>query len=133
VLDWTAQGGCPYAETTKSKAPGITPGLLAYRQWVPRNTVRDYRVSLCARDVKAIYVSDCTEGGRLELQRLMKPLIGFADRVQYPLETPSKHGTRGTIYGLATTHYVRGVTVRWVHFPSKPQMARDTTSGTGAL
>ena len=35
-------------------------------------------------------MSDCTEGGGLELQWLMKPLTGFADRVQYPLETLSR-------------------------------------------
>src|ERR1039458_8271907 len=67
----------------------ITPGLLVFRQWVPSNTARIYRVSLSVASVKVIFVSDW-EGGRLELQWLMKPLTGFADRVQYPLETPSR-------------------------------------------
>jgi len=47
-------------------------------------------VSPSIAHVKEILVSDCTEGGRLELQWLMKPLTGFADRVQYLLETPSR-------------------------------------------
>jgi hypothetical protein len=77
-----------------------------FRQWVPSNTARIYRVSLSVASVKVIFVSDCTEGGRLELQWLMEPLTGFADRVQYPLETPSRPSPRCTLYDLAGIHSV---------------------------
>jgi len=63
-------------------------------------------------------VSDCTEGGRLELQWLMKPLTGFADRVQYLLETPSRLSPRCTIYRLAAIHDVPRVALPLVHFQS---------------
>jgi hypothetical protein len=99
----------------KSPGPSI-PRLLAFRQWILSNTVRIYRVSLGAAHVKGILVSDCTEGGRLELQWLMEPLTGFADRVQYPLETPSRRSPQCTIYDLAGIRYVRRVTRRLVHF-----------------
>lgn len=36
-----------------------------------------------------------TEGGRVELQWLMKPLTDLASRVQYPLATPSRLACRG--------------------------------------
>jgi hypothetical protein len=70
----------------------ITPGLLALNQWVLNDTARTIIVSPATVVVKVLFVSDCTEGGRLELQWLMEPLTGFADRVQYPLETPSRLG-----------------------------------------
>ncbi len=34
----------------------------------------------------------------------MEPLTGFADRVQYPLETPSRHGLRFELYDSAGRH-----------------------------
>jgi hypothetical protein len=122
ALDWTAEGGCPYADTRtfgqNQKPRIISPGLLALRQWVLSNTARIYRVSPSVACVKLIFVSDCTEGGRLELQWLMEPLTGFADRVQYPLETPSRRSPRCTIYDLAGIHYVPRVTRPLVHFQS---------------
>ena len=61
-------------------------------------------------------MNDRTEGGRLELQWLMEPLTGFADRVQYLLETPSRHGLRIELYDLAGAHAVRLITSLLVHF-----------------
>jgi|SRR5450759_2450145 hypothetical protein len=112
-----AEGVCPRASCSKNQKPRIIiPGLLVFRQWVSSITARSYRVSLSLAPVKVILVSDCTEGGRLELQWLMRSLTGFADRVQYPLETPSRLSPRCTLYGLAETHSVPRVTPLLVHF-----------------
>ncbi len=77
--------------------------------------------------VKVILVSDCTEGGRLELQWLMEPLTGFADRVQYLLETPSRHGLQHELYNSSGTCAVQLITAYLVHFSlvSSPETVLD--------
>jgi hypothetical protein len=71
---------------------------------------------LCQEYFRRYFVSDCTEGGRLELQWLMEPLTGFADRVQYPLETPSRCGPQHHRMRAVGDLAVRLITTLLVHF-----------------
>jgi hypothetical protein len=80
-------------------------------------------------------VSGRAQGGGVEPQWLMKPLTDLANRVQYPLATPSKLGSARRYPKLARAgrrealtgkfHFVRGLGI--------PDLAilRDTVSSPG--
>jgi hypothetical protein len=89
---------------SKINSPGSS--LRGYRCFVGEYCLHGPRASIVSpteRSVKGTF-RGCGErlhGGRQTRTAVADgPLTGFADRVQYPLETPSRHGLQCKLYGL---------------------------------
>jgi hypothetical protein len=87
------------SQTLKAKAPGHHSRASGVNQWYVRHDLPNHLYDLLVRaSCQAYFGEPHAGGGGVEPQQSDAPLTDLANRVQYPLATPSKHDLSSTPY-----------------------------------